>query len=306
MLSEKEVELFLAINEKRSISRAAEALHVAQPALSRSLHRLETELNAKLFDRTASPLSLTEAGGRYLAYAKRYMTLSTSLREEFDDIREQAQGSLSLGIPSQVATFIFPQVVASFLLKYSNLTVNMKYGTTKQLSEMLKNGKLHFSVLSSPLRQNGFCNDLIAYDKIILAIPTQYHVEPYLRCCSNEQAYIDFGKIADERFFVTESLYQSSVKALLDAIGASPSRITYVPSLNVAWDLACKGTGIAFIMQSMVRHGHITPAPIYCAIDAPESVLHFTLTYRESKLSGNPLLQLFVNHCRASFSEKLI
>lgn len=111
--------------------------------------------------------------------------------------------------------------------------------------------------------------------------------------------------IADRRFFVTESFYQSSVKILLNAIGASPGRMTYVPNLNVAWQMASKGIGIAFIMQSMLRHKHLTPAPDYCMLDAPESTLHYTLSYRKTTLAGNPLLMRFIEHCQNSFQDKV-
>ena len=64
----KQDETFLAIAQAGSVSKAAQGLYLSQPAVSRSLKRLEEDLGAQLFDREAAPLRLTQAGERYLRY----------------------------------------------------------------------------------------------------------------------------------------------------------------------------------------------------------------------------------------------
>ena len=301
MLSEREVELFLAIAEKRNISRAAESLHITQPALSRSLHRLEASLHTDLFDRSTTPLSLTQAGYRYLSYAERYMSLLTPMREEFSSETVKEQGAISIGIPSQIANYIFPQAISFFQEKYPDITVRMKYGTSEQLAGLLKNGRLHCAVLRSPPLLKSFSHCFLAYDKVLLAIPANYRTDQYLVSGPEDIPYVEFDKIAGLQFFVTETFFHSSVRALLDAVGITPGQIIYVPSMHVAWEFARKGAGIAFILQSMVRHMPAIQGPAYCAIDAPESTIRFTLTYRESTLANNRILQMFVSHCKKSF-----
>ncbi|MBU5627114.1 LysR family transcriptional regulator [Oscillibacter sp. MSJ-2] len=307
MLSVEEVEFVLAIAKNRNITRAAEQLHVAQPALSRSLHALERRLGVSLFDRSTSPLSLTYAGSRYLSYARDYLSLVEQMKQEFANISLQKQGTLFFGVPSQIANYVMPKSVASFCKEHPGIHIEMRCGSTRQLSEMLREGKLHLSILSAPLSSDGFVNELIAYDKLFLVLSHTHPLVDKLHLLnSDDPPRIDLKLLEDEQFNITEAFYQSTVRQLFEAVGFAPSRITFVPNLNIAWELASNGIGVALIMQSMQRHRSISPSPIYCTIDAPELTMHFTLTYRESAYTASSALRLFVDHFRLLFSDQQI
>ena len=83
----KNYQYFLAIVEYGGLTRAAEALYISQPSLSKYLSRLEANLGVELFDHSASPLKLTYAGERYYDYVKRLQLMEQRLTREFEDIR---------------------------------------------------------------------------------------------------------------------------------------------------------------------------------------------------------------------------
>lgn len=304
MLTEKEVEYVTAVAECLNITRAAEKLHIAQPALSRALRRIETEIGVQLFDRTTTPLSLTHAGNRYLIYARKYQSLLSQMQHEFTKISKQEQGKLFLGIPSQIANFIFPQNVSEFQNKYPSIDVAMKYGSTQLLSEMLKKEKIDASILSAPLNRRDFVNDIIAYDLILFAVPPAFDCGNSIRTSPYDGIYyVDIDQISTERFYITEYFYQSSLAPLLESLGIHLPRVTYVPTLNVGLELAANGSGIAVIMQSLLHHA-VSPSQLrYCTVNVPESVMHYTLTFRKSVYDSKKGLALFVDYCRNSFSK---
>lgn len=302
MLSEKDMEYVLMIATCQNITRAAERLYIAQPALSRHLRNLEQELGVQLFDRSVTPLALTKAGERYVNYAQHFQNLLLHMQEEFSIIAPQTQSTLSLGLPSQIATYIFPRVIPSFLERYPTILVDMKYGTTRYLSDLLRANRLHLSVLSSPLQHEEFQNDLIAYDKILMVLPRNSNATCHIRTLSDGTSVIPLHAVAGEHLFITEAFFASTASPLFEAAGIAPARITFVPNLTVAWEMACKGSGSALIMQSMCRDQDVDNTPLYCALDDPDATMHFTLTYRESIYQESEALMLFVQHCHSIFS----
>ena len=153
MLSTREAECVIAVAEYRNISKAAEHLHIAQPALSRSLRAIEDRLGVELFDRSTTPLSITYAGSRYLSYAKQYLSLLMRMEEEFSTIAPHKQSTLCFGVPTQIGNYIFPKSVSSFLREHPNIRIDMKGGSTRQLADLLKAGKLQlYSVRRSTVR----------------------------------------------------------------------------------------------------------------------------------------------------------
>ena len=305
MLSERDVEYFLAIVENQNISRAAEYLHITQPALSRFLYRLEKQLGSKLFYRGKTKLSLTDAGSCYLIYAKQYVGLVEEMQEHFMCFKKHWKNTIRIGLPSQIANYIFSEVVLSFFNEHMEITANMKYGTTKELSILLKNGQLDFSMLCAPLKLEDFTNEIIAHDRILLAVPgelTGYHRLEH--CFDGDVPIIRLSDIENQHFFVTESFYQSCVQTLLKATGFIPKYITYVPSMQAALELATKGIGIAFVMESMVRHVTITnKSPVFYALESDASTINFYLTYNNIALQRNKSLKLFYDHCLTYFSK---
>ena len=83
----KNYKYFLAIVEYGGVTRAAEALFLSQPSLSKYLRRLEQNLGIELFDHSSSPLKLTYAGQRYYEYIKRFESLERQFDDELGSIR---------------------------------------------------------------------------------------------------------------------------------------------------------------------------------------------------------------------------
>ena len=75
----------LTVAKTRNITRAAEMLHISQPALTKAIRRQEKELGVTLFDRGKSPLTLTDAGERFLESARKLLDISRALNQMEDD-----------------------------------------------------------------------------------------------------------------------------------------------------------------------------------------------------------------------------
>ena len=94
----KQIQYILKVAECQNITRAAEQLFVSQPALSHFISKAEEELGAKIFNRGTTPLTLTQAGERYVKTAKMILSLQESLKQEIENLKDCRSGEITLGL----------------------------------------------------------------------------------------------------------------------------------------------------------------------------------------------------------------
>lgn len=110
----KQLTYFLTIAEEKSITKASEKLHIAQPHLSQQLKLLEEELNVKLIERTTRKFQVTDAGKRLWHRSKQIIELMESTVKELKDFNEGMEGTLSIGTISSAGDILLPQRIYSF------------------------------------------------------------------------------------------------------------------------------------------------------------------------------------------------
>ncbi len=120
-----ELQIFAAIAQKMSFTRAAEGLGISKAAVSRALVSLEARLGARLFERTSRQLALTEAGEIYLRHATSAMEHAEQAEAAVASLNEQPRGTLRVVMPVTLArTFVAPRL-AAFLREYPDLRIEI-------------------------------------------------------------------------------------------------------------------------------------------------------------------------------------
>lgn len=155
----------------QSISLAAKKLHLRQPALSRYLKTVEADLGVELFDRTASPLCLTDAGRVYLDTAGKIIVLDDQLRRNLARLTDNA--IISVGIGPSRATYLLPPILQAFSQKLPNATVNIVEGTVDELSRMLDRGELDLAINLLHSGSTRVQYTPLYNESIFLAVPEQ-------------------------------------------------------------------------------------------------------------------------------------
>jgi DNA-binding transcriptional LysR family regulator len=304
----KDVEYVLAIAKQKSFSKAAECLYVAQPSLSRYISNLEKELGVQLFDRTTVPIELTYAGKRYISYANEYQDLMDKMKHEFNILQTYNQGKINLGIPSIIAIYILPRILVSFSKECPGIEVNITTDTTENLTKLLLENKLDLSVLCLPYEHTEYENAIIAYDKMLLVAPANHPVLRDFDLRDNRYdnpLVINLKKIEKEQFLLLNSglFLHDKAKKIFQRSGIAPSRVIEVPSLTIAWNLACNGMGFTFILQSMAKNMAVKQKPIYCYTQVPEESIEIVLTYKRSNYLTNDNLRVFIDFCQQVYAD---
>lgn len=143
------LQYFLAVVREENISKAAEVLHITQPALSRQMAQLEEELGTQLFIR-GRHLILTDAGVMLRKRAEEVVSLMNKIENEFS-CKEEVGGVISIGSGGLIASQILPEVMAGFRKKYPKIQFQLYTNSAEYIKDHLEQGLLDFGFLLEPI-----------------------------------------------------------------------------------------------------------------------------------------------------------
>lgn len=144
------LQYFAAVAEAGSFSRAAAALHLTQPSLSRQVQLLEAELRQRLFERTGRGAVLTEAGAALLQHARGIFDLAERASTDMAERQSNPRGRVTVGLPPRVAHVITADLVERFHGRFPQAAISVVEGLSIRLREWLIAGKVDVAVLFDP------------------------------------------------------------------------------------------------------------------------------------------------------------
>ncbi|MGB8423427.1 LysR substrate-binding domain-containing protein [Paraburkholderia sp.] len=152
----RQLRYFVAAVDHGSISRAAAALHVAQPALSHQIQILEQELHALLLLRTRQGVQSTDAGKKFYAHAQAILKQVLDARTSVGQASGQLSGTVALGIPQSVSAALALPLLKTVYATYPNVTLQLTEELTGNLIEPLRSGRLNLAILFDDGQLDGF------------------------------------------------------------------------------------------------------------------------------------------------------
>jgi len=141
----REVRTFVAVADLGSVSRAAEELHVTQPALSRQIANLEGELGLQLFDRVGRRLMLTSEGAQLLQHCRGLLNHSLAVREQANGLKRGDAGMLRVSASPHLIEGLFPEFLRDYAKRYPNVQVRLVEVIGPQIFAMLERGEIHLA-----------------------------------------------------------------------------------------------------------------------------------------------------------------
>jgi LysR family nitrogen assimilation transcriptional regulator len=168
MFDLKQLQLFTAVAEFGSFSRAAVALSVSQPVISRQIKALEEELGVSLLYRNGRGIVLTEAGKLLESYASAILEQASRATTELAAMRSNPRGTIVLGMPPSVGIVLTAPLVKHFREEFPQVTMRVVEGFSGHLLEWLVMGKIDVAVLYNAPRMNNLLAEPILRDELFL------------------------------------------------------------------------------------------------------------------------------------------
>lgn len=138
----REVRTFVAVADLGTVSRAAEQLHLTQPALSRQIANLESELGLKLFDRVGRRLLLTSEGAQLVAECRGLLNYSRAVRERASGLKRGDAGMLRVSASPHLIEGLLPDFLREYARRYPNVQVRLVEAVGPRVLEMLEKGEI--------------------------------------------------------------------------------------------------------------------------------------------------------------------
>ncbi len=249
-LNLRELQYILKVAEVKNITRAADELHISQPALSRYIHDVEDELGTKIFDRSTNPISLTYAGECYTASAKRILLEHENLRREIRDITRHMTGRLRIGTSRDRASYMMPELLPGFCEEYPGIRVEVFTESGQKLRNALKDGRIDILILPDtwPDSEYNFVSGLIYREKLVLAAKAGYVPED--SCTPDRKAVIP-ERLDNLRFFLL--FREHAIRTFCDRYfrehSIKPEIVMEFPSNITCYRMAASGMGVTIIPE---------------------------------------------------------
>ncbi|MGP0584589.1 cidABC operon transcriptional activator CidR [Paenibacillus timonensis] len=146
----RQMQVLIEVARQRSFTKAAEAMYITQPTISKTIKAMEEELGVVLFDRVGKKIELTDAGRIIVTQAQQIVTSFQNLMAELDDLRNLKKGHLRIGLPPMVGASFFPKVIGEFHQRYPDITIQLFEDGAKKVEQDVAGGLLDVGVVVLP------------------------------------------------------------------------------------------------------------------------------------------------------------
>lgn len=135
------------VYKERSFTKAAQNLYISQPSLSARIKKIEEIIGEPLFDRSTTPLQLTEVGKVYIEAAEEITQIEQRVENYINDLAGLKTGNLAVGASTLFAAYVVPSLITQFNQKFPDVHIQLIEGNTAELEEMLGSNALDFSLI---------------------------------------------------------------------------------------------------------------------------------------------------------------
>jgi DNA-binding transcriptional LysR family regulator len=154
-----------------SFNKAAETLHMTQPAVTFQVRQLEEYFNTRLFDRTHNRISLTEAGARVYQYSDKIFELYGEMENAVREMTGEISGSLTIGASTTIAEYMLPALLGDFRAKYPDVSIHLKVSNTDGIVSMVENNTIDLGVVEAPVSNKNLVVDECRRDHLVAIMP---------------------------------------------------------------------------------------------------------------------------------------
>ena len=282
----KQLEYFVRVAELGSFTRAAQALGVAQPALSRQVRLLEVELRQNLLDRNGRGATPTEAGQLLLEHGRGILHQVERAREELGRVRSGLSGRVALGMPPSVARVLTVPLTRAFRQRLPEAQLSISEGLSTAMQENLLNGRLDIAVLYNPSVMPGVDHQTLLSEELLLVQPRPPGLQE-----DPPPPPLALREVAALPLLIPSrpNAIRMHVEAQMAAIGCRPNIALEIDGVSAILDLVADGVGCAILSRNAVMRS-VRPSA-YATRPIKEPELRIGLSTSTSSLRPSTLTQ---------------
>src|SRR5690242_8481220 len=240
-----QVEGFLEVARRGSVSRAAEALFITQPTLTARLKALERDLGTPLFLRTPHGMRLTDAGRAWIPYAERALRALVDGRDALAQVMTASAGHLMIAAAPAVSTYLLPDLLERFVSTHPRVEVSVRTGHSEDVVELVLRDEVQIGL-----------GRAIRHPELELR---PFHTEDLVLVCAPDHPFtqlssVTMAQVAAEKLIMfdrTSSYYEITQSAFLSA-GVTLRGLMELDSIEAAKKMVERDLGVALLPGTAV------------------------------------------------------
>mgnify|MGYP005838678525 CR=1 FL=1 len=288
--------MLVVIAEQGSLSSAARVMRISQPAVTKQVQRLESELGIALLVRgPRRQISLTPAGERVLAFARETLNRFEGLERELAEFKAVGPGVLILAASTIPGEYLLPSILGAFRREYPQIHVQMTVADTAEVVAKVLAEEAEVGVIGSAIQRPGLRLEPLASDEIVLAVPLTH---PFA-----ERREVRVEELKGQPLILRErgSGTQHSVEKALEKVAVSLSEEDIVLTLGSTQALLQaveQGLGLGFVSARACAQAQVAGRLTCARLTGVNLSRHLYLAYLSSR-AGDPLVSRFLEFARA-------
>ena len=286
------------VYKERSFTKAAQNLYISQPSLSARIKKIEEIIGEPLFDRSTTPLQLTEVGKVYIEAAEEITQIEQRVENYINDLAGLKTGNLAVGASTLFAAYVVPSLITQFNQKFPDVHIQLIEGNTAELEEMLGNNALDFVIDNYHYDSILYNKELYCEENILLAVPKHFSVNEELgmyqlsykniknkNYLSRKYPAVPLERFADLPFIMLTQGNDTRTRGdrLCRNVGFKPNIVLEFNQQSTAYMASSTQLGATFISDILVSQLPTFENLVYYKLDGEEAKRKVFFYYKTHK-----------------------
>ena len=286
------------VYKERSFTKAAQNLYISQPSLSARIKKIEEIIGEPLFDRSTTPLQLTEVGKVYIEAAEEITQIEQRVENYINDLAGLKTGNLAVGASTLFAAYVVPSLITQFNQKFPDVHIQLIEGNTAELEEMLGSNALDFVIDNYHYDSILYNKELYCEENILLAVPKHFAVNEELgmyqlsykniknkNYLNQKYPAVPLGRFADLPFIMLTQGNDTRTRGdrLCRNVGFKPNIVLEFNQQSTAYMASSTQLGATFISDILVSQLPAFENLVYYKLDGEEAKRKVFFYYKTHK-----------------------
>ena len=286
------------VYKERSFTKAAQNLYISQPSLSARIKKIEEIIGEPLFDRSTTPLQLTEVGKVYIEAAEEITQIEQRVENYINDLAGLKTGNLAVRASTLFAAYVVPSLITQFNQKFPDVHIQLIEGNTAELEEMLGSNALDFVIDNYHYDSILYNKELYCEENILLAVPKHFAVNEELgmyqlsykniknkNYLNQKYPAVPLGRFADLPFIMLTQGNDTRTRGdrLCRNVGFKPNIVLEFNQQSTAYMASSTQLGATFISDILVSQLPTFENLVYYKLDGEEAKRKVFFYYKTHK-----------------------
>lgn len=289
-------EYVLAVLSEQSFTKAAQKLFVSQPSLSATIKRIEDKIGSPIFDRSNSPITLTEVGKQYAESAMAVKQIENNFSAFLSDSQKLLRGKIKIGGSSLFSSFVLPELISQFKNQYPKIEFEIFEDNTKNLMSKLNRGELDIVIDNVGKNDENFLTSVYKRETMLLTVPRNFSVNERLKSYRltaddvkndmhlSPKKGVDLSAFSNQPFILLNPENDTGKRAesLLKKYYVSYNVLFNLEQQLTAYNACCTGLGITFVSDTLIKKTDSSPDVYYYKIQDESASRNIRFYYKKN------------------------